>query len=474
MMNPAAGMAMNGVADAVEDEKQKWVTAQIIGLIYGRTPVALALTVVNAGILVFVLRDAAPAPLRYTWLALIVAATMARVMLWRAYRRAEPEPARAPLWGTRFVVGAAAMGIIWGGAAILFFIPGDPALQAYVAVAVAGMAAGALVSVGAYPPAFYAFCIPIVFPLAARFLFQGGEIGIATGGLIAAFGVVFIVIADTVHKDHARVFALRVDNADLVGILSAANEAAKSADLAKAAFLGSISHELRTPLNAIIGFSEILKDELFGDLGQPQYRDYAGLIHNSAEHLLDVINEILDIADAEGGKLRLNDEVVELPRLASVCADLVMARAGPKAARITTVARSGLPNLRADARRIRQVLLNLLANAVKFTPADGRIEVSIMTDGRGGIVLVVRDTGVGMAAEDVARATEPFARGDARLSRRFSGAGVGLPLSKALVELHGGALVVESVLGTGTTVTVGFPPERSLPRGGPGGARTGA
>jgi len=460
---------MIAVSDAAEADKQKWIAARLVELVCARTPVALALNIVNAAIMVFVLRDAVPAALRFVWFGCLVAVTLARALLWQRHNAAGPAPDQAALWGARFAVGAGAGGVLWGAAALLFFVPGAPALQAYVAIAVGVMAAGAVVALGAHPPAFYAFCIPAIVALAGRFLFQGGEVSIVIGILIAAFGAVLLVAAEALHRNHARVLALRLENMDLVGSVSAANEAARSGDLAKAAFLGSISHELRTPLNAIIGFSEILKDELFGELGQPQYRDYAGLIHDSAEHLLDVINEILDISDAESGRLKLDEETVDVARLVAVCVDLVAARAGARGAPIAVRIAPDLPNLRADARRLRQILLNLLSNALKFTAQGGRIEVRAATDAQGRLALAVSDTGVGMSAEDAARATQPFARGDARLSRGAGGTGIGLPLSKALVELHGGSLMLESELGAGTTVTARFPRERVSARGGPSG-----
>ncbi len=247
---------------------------------------------------------------------------------------------------------------------------------------------------------------------------------------------------------------------------AALSEAAKGADLARAAFLGSIGHELRTPLNAILGFSEILKDELFGDLGQPQYRGYAMLIHNSAEHLLDVINELLDIAKAEGGKLELEEEVVDVARAVAICVDLVAARAASKT--ISVSIPPDLQQLRADPRRVKQILLNLLANAVKFTPAGGRIEVAAARDAEGRLAITVSDTGIGMAEADISRATELFARDTAERSRKFPGAGIGLPLSKALIERHGGDLIVASRLGAGTCVTVRFPKERVVGAAKPG------
>lgn len=451
---------MNAEADTVEYEKQRWVTAQIIDLIYSRAPLGLALSVVVAGLMVFMLRHDVPAASRFGWLAAFATVVASRLALWRQYMRVKPGAAGALLWGRRLVIGTGAMGIVWGAAALLFFVPDNPASQTYLAVAIGGTAAGGLLALGAYPPAFRAFCVPMLLPLAARFAFQSDETAVVTGMLIAGFGAAFIVLAERLHRDHYRAFSLHIENSDLVGVVSAATEAAKSADLAKAAFLGSVSHEMRTPLNAILGFSEILRDELFGTLGAPQYRDYAALIHNSAEHLLEVINEVLNISQAESGKLRLDEETVDVGRVIGSCVDLVAGRAGTKAAPVAVRLAPDIPPLRADPRRLRQILLNLLSNALKFTPRNGRIELSAAVEPAGALAIVVSDTGVGMSPDDVVRATQPFARGDARLSRRFSGVGVGLPLSKALIELHGGELAIMSREGAGTSVTVRFPKER--------------
>lgn len=451
---------MSPESDAVEFEKQRWATARIIDLIYGRAPLGLGLSVVVAGAMMVVFRHVAAAPLRFGWFATLLVVLAVRFVVWHRYVRVKPGPAEVLLWGRRLVAGTFATGIMWGVAAVLLFVPRDAVFQAYLAVAIGGTAAGGLLALGTYPPALRAFCVPTLFPLALRFAAEGNQMAVVMAFLIAVLGSTFLVLAERLHRDHFHALSLRAENADLVDIISAANEAAKSADLAKAAFLGSISHELRTPLNAILGFSEILKDELFGAIGQPQYRDYALLIHNSAEHLLEVINEVINISEAESGRLKLDEEIVDIGRVIRLCVNLLTSRAGAKAAPISVNLAPNLPALRADPRRLRQILLNLLSNAVKFTPKDGRIALDAAIEPSGALAVVVTDTGVGMSPEDLARATEPFARGDARLSRRFAGAGVGLPLSKALVELHGGELAIASIEGAGTSVTARFPKER--------------
>ncbi len=230
----------------------------------------------------------------------------------------------------------------------------------------------------------------------------------------------------------------------------------------KSEFLATISHELRTPLNAIIGFSEVMKDELFGDIGQPRYRDYARDVHESGRHLLAVINDILDMAKIESGRLDLHEEPITLAALAADCIRLMRERAEQAGLRLALGSGPELPRVRADPIKLKQIILNLLSNAVKFTPSGGRIDLTAAATEDGGFALVVIDTGSGMRPEDIPLALQPFRQVDTVLSRRHSGTGLGLPLSKALVELHGGRLVIESRLGVGTTVSVLLPAARVI------------
>jgi PAS domain S-box-containing protein len=242
--------------------------------------------------------------------------------------------------------------------------------------------------------------------------------------------------------------------------LRAAMREAVTANRAKTEFLANMSHELRTPLNAIIGFSQLIEGETFGALANPRYREYAGDVVHSATHLLDIINDILDISMIEVGQLKLRLERVDVVEVAGRCVKLMKQKALDRTVRLTASLPADLPLIEADARLIKQIVLNLLSNAVKFTPRGGAITVSAGIE-HGELVLRVADTGIGMAEADVANVMKPFYQVDGSLAREHEGAGLGLALVSAYVRLHGGALTIDSALGSGTTVTARFP-ERLL------------
>jgi len=239
-------------------------------------------------------------------------------------------------------------------------------------------------------------------------------------------------------------------------------EAATAANSAKSRFLAMMSHELRTPLNAIIGFSEIIKSEMFGPVGDNRYCEYAGDIDQSGRHLLAIINDLLDLSKAEAEHLQLLEQHIDMHDTPQAALAMVRnTEAGADKHFIVDVA-ADLPHLWADGQRVQQMLLNLLSNACKFTDADGEIRVYGRLD-NGGIEVGVADSGIGIAAEDIERVLSPFVQVDSLYSRRYEGTGLGLPLVKALIELHGGRLQVESEVGAGTDVRLIFPPYRTKP-----------
>ncbi|HEX6979179.1 MAG TPA: ATP-binding protein [Alphaproteobacteria bacterium] len=238
-----------------------------------------------------------------------------------------------------------------------------------------------------------------------------------------------------------------------------AKDAAEMASRTKSQFLATMSHELRTPLNAIIGFSEIIANAMIGPL-HPKYREYGVDIHRSGQHLLDLINDILDLSKIEHGRLKLHEAPADLGEIVRSSVRLLGTRASEGGVHVLTEIAPDLPTVRVDELRLKQALLNLLSNAVKFTPAGGRVTISARLVPTGDIEIRVEDTGIGMSPEDIPIALEPFRQIDGRLNRRYEGTGLGLPLAKALVELHGGQLVVESEPGRGTTVSFRLPRER--------------
>jgi signal transduction histidine kinase len=241
-----------------------------------------------------------------------------------------------------------------------------------------------------------------------------------------------------------------------------AKEAAEAASRAKSEFLATVSHELRTPLNAIIGFSELMILGVLGPLGNPQYQSYLEDIHQSGSHLLSIINDILDFSKAEAGKLDLDESEVDVADVVTTIARLMRPRFAEARLTYRQELPAELPHLWCDQRKLKQMLLNLVGNAVKFTPAGGDVQVTVTRDA-WGLVLRVSDSGIGIAASDLDRVLEPFAQADNKLSRRHEGTGLGLTLVRSMIELHGGSLRLESEVGFGTTAILAFPSGRLMP-----------
>ncbi len=239
-----------------------------------------------------------------------------------------------------------------------------------------------------------------------------------------------------------------------------AKDAAEAANSTKSEFLASMSHELRTPLNAILGFSDMMMAEMFGKLGHPKYSEYVRDIHSSGSHLLALINDVLDMSKIEAGRFELDESIVNLGSVIDSCLAMIEWRAIKNEVDLGERPHLVLPNIIADERAIRQVLLNLVTNAVKFTPRGGRVQVAGGVDGNGDVLVAVADTGVGIPPEALERLFEPFQRASAQVARQQEGTGLGLAISRRLMEMHGGALEVESAVGEGTVVRIRFPAGR--------------
>ncbi|RMF08058.1 MAG: PAS domain-containing sensor histidine kinase [Alphaproteobacteria bacterium] len=253
------------------------------------------------------------------------------------------------------------------------------------------------------------------------------------------------------------------DISDRKAVEAALLESKEAADLAnrsKSEFLANMSHELRTPLNAILGFSEIIKNQLHGPIPDPKYVEYAKDIHESGSHLLDIINDILDLSKIEAGRLEVHEQRISIRDVVAGCRRLIEPRASEAGVTLESHVAESLPALLADERLMKQILLNLLSNAVKFTPRGGRIEVSAGLTNNGSLQIAVSDTGIGMDADGIERALRPFGQVDTSLSRKHQGSGLGLPLVVAFTERQGGCFDLESAVGEGTRVTVTFPPEK--------------
>ena len=244
--------------------------------------------------------------------------------------------------------------------------------------------------------------------------------------------------------------------------LDAARAEAEAANQAKSRFLANVSHDLRTPLNAIMGFSEMMREQMFGPLGHDRYREYAGDILQSGRFLIKLINDILDLSKIEAGKYILQDENIDVSQLVEASMKQVSTQAQNTDITLVQEIDDALPHLFGDDRAVTQILHNLLSNAIKFTPSGGQVTVSASFSVDNEIELNVRDTGIGMMGEEIENALKPFVQTDSNTTRHHQGTGLGLSLAKNFAELHGGTLIIESTKGIGTTVHVRFPADRSL------------
>jgi signal transduction histidine kinase len=281
------------------------------------------------------------------------------------------------------------------------------------------------------------------------------------GLLVLLYAAVIIIVGLNANERILRAAQLQIENATLNLSLRAAAAEVEAAKQDKWSTLAHLSHELRTPLNAILGFSEAMHRELFGTLGNEKYRDYAKHVHSGGEHLLKLANEILDLSSGENGTLAPMESCIDVTALVRDCVDLMTSAAEAAHVRLLYASGPDLPTLFGDETKLRRLLGHLLGNAVKFTPPGGAVAIDASRHADGGIVLAVRDTGIGMNQADVPRAMLPFVRLSSALTHATAGAGLGLPICKRLAELHGADFTVTSQRGVGTLCTVRFPASRS-------------
>ena len=279
----------------------------------------------------------------------------------------------------------------------------------------------------------------------------------------------FALLAHRLHSTTLATLEARAEKDALIGELeqakSISDEArhrAESANVAKSRFLAQMSHELRTPLNAILGFSEVMKSEIFGAHAVPVYKEYSADIHNSGVHLLNLINEILDLSRIEAGRYELNEEAVSLVHVVADCHHLLKLRASSRGITIHEVFEQGMPRIWGDERATRQIVLNLLSNSIKFTPQGGEIWLKVGWTASGGQYLSVKDTGSGIAEDEIPIVLASFGQGSNSIKSAEQGAGLGLPIAKSLIDMHGGTFTLKSKLRIGTEVIVTFPPERVM------------
>ncbi|HLZ78363.1 MAG TPA: HAMP domain-containing sensor histidine kinase, partial [Sphingomonas sp.] len=415
------------------------------------------------------------------WGVVAVLVHGARLWMQRPHFPVTGDAALAGLWLKHYAWTALPIGFLWGALAIPIALgsTGTPFFE--VCTVVIGMIAGATIVNYPYIPAMVAITWPMGFATALALSTWGDVEHLALAGFFLLSTAAATYFAIRMNGTLTETLLSRQERNMLTADLSArnaelarANERlgtvntqlqetqamAEAANKAKSEFLSNMSHELRTPLNAIIGFSEIIKDQSFGPVGQARYTEYANDIYESGRSLLQLINDILDLSKVEAGKMELQRTFVDVADAMGRCMRLIKDRANKSRVQLETVFDPSLPLLFADEVRLRQIGLNLLSNAVKFTPAGGKVTISTRVEQSGAIAIAVTDTGIGMNAADIKVALERFGQAASSLSRPYEGTGLGLPLTKAMVDLHGGHLDITSEPGKGTTVIVTFPPQQ--------------
>ncbi|HUN94970.1 MAG TPA: HAMP domain-containing sensor histidine kinase, partial [Bradyrhizobium sp.] len=319
------------------------------------------------------------------------------------------------------------------------------------------------------PIAALAATAPVTAAIALNFAISGTFDNCVLALLALASEGYFALLARRLHSSTLATLQARAEKDALIGeleqakaISDEARHRAESANVAKSRFLAQMSHELRTPLNAILGFSEVMKSEIFGSHAVEVYKEYSADIHNSGVHLLNLINEILDLSRIEAGRYELNEEAVSLVHVVADCHHLLKLRASSRNITIHEVFEHDMPRIWGDERATRQIVLNLLSNAIKFTPQGGEIWLKVGWTASGGQYLSVKDTGSGIAEDEIPVVLASFGQGSNSIKSAEQGAGLGLPIAKSLIDLHGGTFTLKSKLRIGTEVIVTFPPERVM------------
>ncbi len=452
-----------GRTAALDPTAQAELRAEVVRGLFMQAPGLLVIEMAVAVFISAVFWRSAPTTTIVAWAALVIAAAIVRWVHCRRYFERTRPASEAKAWGRTFAFGTFLSGMLWGIAGIAFFSPNDGVLLIVQVFLVTGLSAAALTGYSAYLPAFYGFVLPAVVPFGACLALDGAPAHLFTATLLAVWISIFVYLAQALNAHTLDRVMLLLGNARMADTLRKARDAADEANRAKTRFLANMSHELRTPLNAIIGFSDIMRNEMFGPVGQVKYKTYVSDINRSGTHLLQLINDILDVAKIEVGGQPLNESIIDLVGTLKQCGQLMDTQARTAGVALSVDASPRLPGLRADPTRFRQIVFNLLSNAVKFTPAGGKVLLSADLEPAGGLLVKVRDTGIGMKPEDIPRAMEAFVQLEHGAPRGDPGTGLGLALVKTLVDAHGGSIAIESEPGKGTTVTVRFPSERLAP-----------
>jgi len=395
----------------------------------------------------------------FAWLILSLAAIVVRwVHVYRYFER-DRDAEEAAAWMRVFAFGALLSGSLWGVSSLISFSPDNPSLLVAQILVVSGLSALALTGYSVHAPSFYCFALAALVPFGARLMVEGTAAHTFVAIMLSIWIGVFVYLC---HLLSARYFerTLFLAQSDYNVATRRAVDLADQANQAKTRFLANVSHELRTPLNAIIGFSDMIRSGYLGERGGQKYAEYIESIHQSGLHLKQLVDDVLDVSRIEMGRLALNEKYVDVGKLLRECDQTMRIQFERANIQLSMAFAGELPALYADPLRLKQIVLNLVTNALKFTGAGGEVWVTTGTNESGDMMIHVSDNGIGMKKEDIPKALLPFVQIADPPNKGDFGIGIGLYLVRVLVEAHEGTLMIHSEPARGTVVTIKFPSKR--------------
>ena len=418
----------------------------------------------------------APWPESCAWLVGVIAAKVVLVELCRRFLATPNAEAELPLWHRRLFLAELLCGSTWAGLALIGAGSNEPvnatglfSSHVFIFAGLIVLLAMRITFATTVSSILSAGTVPMTLAVVLRLCLIGEPFYYALAAMAVCVHAYFAFLSKSLRQTKLQMLEFRAQKdlliAELLEAKHIAEEArsrAEAGSVAKSRFLATMSHELRTPLNAILGFSEVMKDEIFGSHAVPTYREYSKDIHESGRHLLHLINEILDLSRIEAGRYELKEERSHVGDIAEDCLRLLKLKAQTKGLDYIIDIDPALSQAWVDPRAMRQICLNLLSNALKFTPTGGRITLSVTSTEDGGQMLSIRDTGPGIPEDEIPKVMQAFGQGSLAHETAEGGTGLGLPIVKNLAELHGGSFELKSELRRGTEVIVKIPPERVL------------